>query len=196
MLLKRVIDLACWRFRPPEEVITHHRSHTRNITAHEEYLPVVAAENLVAQVHQTSGDVDPHECQVPLQRSSQPASQCKGFGPVDQVVLGNLCPEARERPEYLEPAANQHEERHCIQPMTAAHDEGMLVYGRCRRASLLVVDRQCASRHDQLSCCLETIKFRVALILPVADLLEDMRHLQISQILCLLIPNLGWNLQA
>src|SRR5215472_6526662 len=47
----------------------------------------------------------------------------------------------------------------------------------------------------QFSRCLNTIEFRVALILPVTDLLEDMRHFEVSQILRLFIANFGWNLQ-
>src|SRR6202035_876443 len=55
------------------------------------------------------------------------------------ILLRNLGPETGEGAEDLQPAADQHKERDCIDPVAQADDIRMLVDGPCHDHRLIVV---------------------------------------------------------
>src|SRR5438046_10228330 len=51
MLLKRVIGLALDRLGTKEKIMLHHRPHAGQVARRKQYLPVVSAEKLIAEVN-------------------------------------------------------------------------------------------------------------------------------------------------
>jgi hypothetical protein len=90
-------------------------------------LLVISAEDLIAEIDQPRGKVDPHKGEVPLQRAAQPSTDCQRLRPIDQIFLWDFGPEARESPENLQAAPYHHEQRNCIQPVTEPNHQRMLV---------------------------------------------------------------------
>src|SRR5579859_6624280 len=109
------------RLRTEEEVVANHWPHARQVPSHKEHLLVVSTEDLVTDVHEAGRDIDPHEGEVPLQRTSQPSAKRKSLGPVEKIFLRDLRPEARKSAKDLESAADHHEERDRVQPVAQAH---------------------------------------------------------------------------
>src|SRR5271169_351625 len=109
--------------------MTRHRPNAGKITPDKKNLLIVAAEDLVADVHEARGDVDPHESKVPLQCAAEPSAQGESLRPVEQVLLRDLCSEAREGPKDLQSAAYHYEQRDGIHPVTKPHHKRVLVDG-------------------------------------------------------------------
>src|SRR5579864_1617307 len=128
MLLQRVVSLMERGLLPEEEVMLDHRPHAGQVAVGEQDLPVVAAEKLVAEIDQAGGDVNPHERQVPLQRTAQPSADSKRLRPVQQIFLRNLRPKAGEGTENLQPAPYHDEQRDRIDPVTQTHEQWMLIH--------------------------------------------------------------------
>src|SRR5580700_2176947 len=116
----------------------HHRPHTRDVTRREQDLAVVPAEKLVTDIQNSGRHVDPHEREMPLQCSAQPAADGERLRPMQQVFLWNLRAEAGESAENLKTAAHHHKQRDCIHPVTEPHNKWMLV-SRARDHDGLVV---------------------------------------------------------
>src|SRR5215831_116458 len=150
VLLQRVVSLPRRRLRTEEEIVPHHRPDAEHITWNKKYLPIIAAEQLVAEVEQSSGDVDPHEGQVPLQCAAEPSADRKGLRPIDQIVLRNLGAEARERTEDLQAASDHYEERDRVDPMTQADDEWMLIDDGVDFSGLCILDCHRTRCHRRL----------------------------------------------
>src|ERR1700733_16332028 len=147
MLLERVIGFSYGRLGTEEEVVAHHRPYSREVPTYKEHLLIVSAEDLVTNVHKASRNIDPHEGKVPLQRTSQPTAQRKGFGPIEQVFLRDLCPEARECAKDLESAAHHHKKRDCVHPMAKAYHKRVFIDGLGNVAGLRVFDCDRAGCH-------------------------------------------------
>ena len=168
----------------------HHRPHAGNIPRREQNLPVVSAENLVAEIEKAGRDIDPHEGEVPLQRPAQPAADGEGLRPMQQIFLRNLRAETGEGAENLQPAAHHHKQRNRIQPMAEPHDErdarrlrarhNRLVVLPCRIISItlpLMLDLPTSflrllvplSRRVDVLQLSTPVKARIALIFPVPD---------------------------
>ena len=64
---------------------------------------------------------------MPLQAATQPTTEGKGLGPVQQIFLGNFGAEAGKGAKYLKAAEHHHQQRNRIQPMRKSHRPGMLV---------------------------------------------------------------------
>src|SRR5437868_9182595 len=127
MLLERVISSRGGRLGSKEKVVPNHGPDARQVSMGEQNLLIVSTKKLVADVDQAGGHVDPHECEVPLQRASKPTTKRKRLGPVQKVLLWDLWAEAGERLEDLQTASNQHKQRNCIYPMSHADDARVLV---------------------------------------------------------------------
>src|SRR5580700_5975942 len=125
----------------------HHRPHARNITRREQDLAVVPAEKLVTDIQNSGRHVDPHEREMPLQCSAQPAADGERLRPMQQVFLWNLRAEAGESAENLKTAAHHHKQRDCIHPVTEPHNKWMLV-SRARDHDGLVVFPFCLNDFD------------------------------------------------
>src|SRR3989454_6115205 len=111
MLLQRVVGFLHRWLGAEEEVVAHHRPDPGYVAWCKEHLLVVAAEDLIADVQQAGRDIDPHEGEVPLQRTAQPSAERECFGPMDQILLRDFCPEARKSAKDLESAAHHYEQR-------------------------------------------------------------------------------------
>src|SRR5207302_3928834 len=109
---------------------------------------IVSREQLIADVNRATGDVNPHESEVPLQSASEPAADGQGLGPVQQVLLRNLGAETGEGSKDLQAAAHQDNECDGIHPMTEAHDERMLASGGGDLAGLCGFDFERYGRHS------------------------------------------------
>src|SRR5579864_5295708 len=104
-----------------------HRPNAAHVFRDEQHLAVIATEDLVSQIKNACGNVDPHESEVPLQRAAEPTSNRKRLGPVQQIFLWNLGPETRERAKDLQAAAGHHKEGNRIYPMREPHWPPMLI---------------------------------------------------------------------
>src|SRR5215470_12640205 len=117
MFLQRVVGFSRRGLRPEKEIMVNHRPNAAHIARHEKNLLIVAAEDLISEINEATTDVNPHECQVPLQRTSEPTAYGQRFRPVDQNFLGNLGAETWEGAKYLQPASNHHKQCHRVHPM-------------------------------------------------------------------------------
>ena len=115
----------------------HHGPDAWGVAAREQNLPVVAAEKLIPEINQSGRNVYPHERQVPLQRTAEPASDCKGLRPMQQIFLRDLGAEAGKRAKDLQAAAHQHEQRDRIHPVTQANGQRMFINGAANDLSLV-----------------------------------------------------------
>src|SRR5580700_3795830 len=109
MLLQGIVGFSDWWLGCKEEVVAYHGPHSGNIPRCKQDLFIVAAENLVAEIQQARADVDPHEGEVPLQCTPQPTTDGKRLGPVEQVLLRDLRPKAREGAKDLQSTSHHHE---------------------------------------------------------------------------------------
>ena len=110
VLLQRVVGFANRRLLSEKEIVLHHRPDAGDITVGEQNLAVVSAEKFVPEIDQSGRDIDPHEGEVPLQSSTQPAADGERFRPVQKIFLRNLGAEAGEGAEDLQAAAHHDEE--------------------------------------------------------------------------------------
>src|SRR5208282_4443467 len=101
--------------------MAHHRPYTGQIAWRKENLLIVAAEDLIAHIYQPRCQINPHESEMPLQCSAQPAADGKSLWPVDQVFLRDFGSEAGKSAEDLEAAAYHHKQRHGIHPVANAN---------------------------------------------------------------------------
>src|SRR5438270_13995042 len=104
-----------------------HWPHAGNVPRYEQDLFVVAAENLVTEIKQAACYVDPHEREVPLQRSSKPAANGERLWPVDEDLFGDLGAEAGEGSKYLQAASHHYEKRNRVHPVAESNNERVLV---------------------------------------------------------------------
>src|SRR4029077_16083977 len=178
------------------EIVPYHRPDAGNITRSEKNLPVVSTEYLITEIEEASGDVDPHESQVPLQRATEPSAYSQRFWPVQQVFLRDFGAEAGKGAKNLQPAPHHHEQRDCVQPVAESHGPGMLI--DCGRG-LIRLRRfdfnYCFKHASRLQIPLQSVELRIALVFPIADLLQNVGHFQIGKILRLFVSNFGGNLQ-
>src|SRR5271166_25027 len=127
LFLQRVVGFAQRGLRPEKEIVLHHRPHSGNVAMSEQHLPVVAAEDLIAEIHQPGRNVDPHEGEMPLQRPAQPAPDGECLRPMQQIILRNLRPKTGEGAKNLQAASHHHEQRNHIDPVAQPHYKRMLV---------------------------------------------------------------------
>ena len=86
----------------------------------------MSAQKLVSQVQDARACEDPHEGEMPLERSRQPSTQGQGLRNVHDVLLRNLGSKTGKGAENPQPAGDQNEDRNRVQPMAEAHHPGML----------------------------------------------------------------------
>src|SRR5215469_14999917 len=129
MFLQRVVRFSRGWLRSEKEIVPNHWPNSGNVTALKQHLFVVATEDLVHQINEATADINPHECQVPLQRTSEPTTYGERFWPVDQNFLRYFCPETWKCTKNLKPASNHHKQSHRVHPMAKAHEERMFVDG-------------------------------------------------------------------
>src|SRR5580692_1673718 len=180
VFLQRVVSFFYWRLGAEEKVIAHPWPHSGQVSRREKNLLIVAAKNLISDVHQSGCQVNPHEGEMPLQRATQPAANGKRFRPIDQVSLWNLGSKAGKGTEDLKPAAYHHEQSHSIHPVAKTNHQWMLVHRLADFAGLRVLDRNRLPRHAPLPALLQPVKLRVTLIFPIPHSVEYVGHFQIS----------------
>ena len=118
-----------WRLGSEEEIVAHHGPDAGNIFRGEEDGAVMPAKELIGQVDDAAGCEEPHEGEMPLKSSAEPASQGEGFRYINQVVLGDLGAETWEGPEDAQSAGDEDEDADGVHPMGQADRVGMLVGG-------------------------------------------------------------------
>ena len=170
----------------------HHRPNAWDIARHKEHLLVISAEELVSHVQQTACYINPHEREMPLQRTTEPSADRKRFRPVNQIFLRDLRSKTRKRPKNLQSAPDQHKQRHRIDPMAKPHNERMLVNRFRHLAGFRIFDFNRVARHATSK--LQTVKVRIALVFPVPGFVEHICYFQAGQIFRLLVSDLRRNL--
>src|ERR1700678_1261842 len=127
LLLQWVIYLAGRRFGTEQEIMLHHRPNAGNVARRKQHLAVIAAKNLIPKIQGACAHVNPHKGQMPLQRTTQPTTNGKRPGPMQEIPLRNLRAEAGKSAENLQAASNHHKQSHGIEPVAEANDVGVLV---------------------------------------------------------------------
>src|SRR6185437_11208745 len=90
LFLQRIVGFMLYGLGAKEKIMPDHGPDAGKIFPSEQNLPVIAAEDLEANINQAGAEIDPHKREVPLQGSAQPAAQRQRLGPIDQIVFRNL----------------------------------------------------------------------------------------------------------
>ncbi len=127
-LLKRIVLTGRNRLRSEQEIVTGHRPHTCDVAPRERHRAVMTARDLRDHIQHPARGEDPHEGEVPLQRTAEPATdRGRWRHRLDQIVFGDFGSEARKCIEYPQAAQRQDREDDRIGPVAQANHPRMFV---------------------------------------------------------------------